>query len=202
VGVPVGVFSVEPVRRGVLESLGELVRVPPSVTVTVGDAVEEGDAVEDAEAVTEVVAVVDTVAVTDTVDVPEPVITTVPVAQPVDVTEGVPDCSAEAEGATVPVAECESEAVPPPAAGASDSVGEVDTEAHAVGAPEGEGALLGVRLAPPVGDPRGEPVAASTPLADTHAEAVGDAAQQRVGEPVGEWLSVVLTVPRSVGLLV
>ena len=52
-GVPVGVFSVEPVRRGVLESLGELVRVPPSVTVTVGDAVEEGDAVEDAEAVTE-----------------------------------------------------------------------------------------------------------------------------------------------------
>jgi hypothetical protein len=69
-----------------------------------------------------------------------------------------------------------------------------------VGAPEGEGAWLGVRLAPPVGEPRGEPDAASTPLDDTHAEAVGDAAQQRVGETVGEWLSVALTVPHSVGL--
>ena len=44
VGVPVGDFSVEPVRRGVLESHGELGRVPPWVTITVGDAVEVAEA--------------------------------------------------------------------------------------------------------------------------------------------------------------
>jgi hypothetical protein len=124
------------------------------------------------------------------------------VAQPEEVTEDVSECNAEAEGATVPVADCESDVVPPPAPGASESVGEVDMEAHSVGAPEGEGSWLGERLAPPVGVPRAETVATSPPVDETHADAVGDAAQQRVGEPVGELLRVTLTVPHSVGLTV
>jgi hypothetical protein len=89
--------------------------------------------------------------------------------------------------------------VPPPSCGPSESVGDDDTEPHVEATPEDEGAWLGERLATPLNVPRGLPVAARPPVADTHAEAVGVAAQQRVGEPVGEWLTVALTVPHSEG---